>query len=154
MLLRLSAVLVLAVSVPIAVVDARRQRIPDFLSLGGLGAVSLLSLLLEPGYLPVLVLQSLFGFAVFALLHVLSGRRVGLGDAKYSALIAAGLGILGWCVAVAVGSAAALLATLGGVGTGRLRMDSRIPLGPFLAAGVFVAVVGIAVRPSWFSFRW
>jgi prepilin signal peptidase PulO-like enzyme (type II secretory pathway) len=152
--LRLSALFVLAVSIPIAVVDARSQRIPDVLTLGGSGGLVLLFAIVEPRYLPWLVVQGLFGLGVFVLLHFLSGRRVGLGDAKYSAFIAGGLGVLGWCIAVATGSATALLVAAVGVGTRRLRLDSRIALGPFLATGVLMTTVVIVLRPSWFAFPW
>lgn len=78
---------------------------------------------------------------------------MGWGDIKLAPLLGFYLGWLGW-EAVAVGAFAGFL--LGGVAgvvlmaTGAARLSSRIPFGPYMLAGAFVAVFAAAPIADWY----
>jgi prepilin signal peptidase PulO-like enzyme (type II secretory pathway) len=138
------AVIFGACAISITFFDLKELWIPDALSLGGLAAVLLLRIIpLGTQPLPVLA-GSLIGFAVPWALHAATAGRLGLGDAKYSALIAAYLGFPAWCVALFVASTAGLACGLLLAGMGRLRRSPPIPFAPFLTLG---AVVAAALSP-------
>jgi leader peptidase (prepilin peptidase)/N-methyltransferase len=134
------------VLVPIAVIDARERRIPNWPTL----ALALLGLahawLLGPGWRAALlggaIAVALLGISV-GVMRLLSRRaRIGLGDLKF--LAASSLWV-GWDGSIAVLFVASLLATLTafalapwqGLDLGRMR-----PFGPMLAVGM-LAVVGM-----------
>jgi prepilin signal peptidase PulO-like enzyme (type II secretory pathway) len=134
------AVLV-ACSLPITFFDVRDLRIPDVLSLGGSAALVLLELLVPGRSATGLLVEAGVGFGTFALLSIASGGRLGLGDAKYSLLIALALGLAGWLAAIAVASVAALAVGLVQLRAGRRHRETPIPFAPYLGLGAAVASV-------------
>jgi leader peptidase (prepilin peptidase)/N-methyltransferase len=147
-----------AVAVALAVIDLDVQRLPDAIVLPSCVAGLLL---LVPAMIAEhrwdaggrAVLGALALWAGYLLLLVLSRFRMGWGDVKLALLLGLYLGWLGWR-SVAVGAFAAFL--LGGLAgavllaarraTGR----TRIPYGPFMLAGAFVAVFAAAPIADWY----
>jgi prepilin signal peptidase PulO-like enzyme (type II secretory pathway) len=128
-------------AVSITFFDLKELRVPDVLSLGGLAAVVLVRLLpMGEQPLPVLVSAGI-GFAVLWAVHASTSGRLGLGDVKYSALIAAYLGFPAWCIALFVASTAGLAFGLLLAGLGRLHSPHPIPFAPFLSLGAMAAVM-------------
>ncbi|HUX13133.1 MAG TPA: A24 family peptidase, partial [Spirochaetia bacterium] len=127
-----SAVLA-AVSIPICIIDFRERRIPDFLTLGGLVATLILGWVLAPEGLIDQFTGAAFGFWLFWILNRVTDGGIGMGDAKYSALVGAALGAVGWFWALLL--SALLGSAVGGslLATGRIDRDYRIPFAPFLA---------------------
>lgn len=84
------------------------------------------------------------GFGVLFLIHLIAPRGMGFGDVRLAGLIGLNVGWLGLAhVAVAL-FAGFFLGAVVGVGmmaVGRASRKSRIPFGPFLAAGGVVAVL-------------
>lgn len=140
-------VVVLALAaVPITVTDIRERRIPDVFSLGALAAVLVLTLTGGRSLLWSFALPASAGAGVFLAVRAAVRGNLGLGDVKYSALIAAALGIEGWLVAVFAASAAGLAFALTARLRGRFDPHARIPFAPFLTFGAAAAVLIEALR--------
>ncbi|MFQ5586666.1 MAG: prepilin peptidase, partial [Thermodesulfobacteriota bacterium] len=127
----------------ITFIDIDYQIIPDVISLPGIGAGFLASLILiVPGIVASLVGILLGGgllFLVASCYYLLTGKEgMGGGDIKLLAMIGAFLGWRGVIVTVFAGAfIGAVLGTLLMVMKGR---DSRyaIPFGPFLSLGAVI----------------
>ena len=128
------------IAAAVTVFDVKEYRIPDYLTLGGLFVLGFLKLLLGQSAIGLIAAQCCLGYATFWLIHRVTGGRLGLGDAKYSALIAVAVGVLPWFVALFIASVAGLIfAFIGIVFFGRKR-QTRIPFAPFLTLGATVSV--------------
>lgn len=140
----------LAAALPIAWIDARTRRIPDLLSLGGLGVLFLIDLLVDPTGIPAALVGAAFAFLVFWFVRRLT-LGLGLGDVKYAALLGyfAGLRLLPVVFLAAAGTGLAFVAVA------RLLLDmpkdARVAFGPFLSAGGIAAVIGLALAPGRFG---
>jgi leader peptidase (prepilin peptidase)/N-methyltransferase len=146
-----------AVAIALAAIDLDVMRLPN--------AIVLPSYLVAAALLvPVAVLhddwaaiiRGLVAAAVLWLFYkflALIPRGMGGGDVKLAPLLGFYLGWLGWS-AVAVGAFAAFL--LGGiVGAGLMALKmagrkSRIPFGPYMLAGAFLAVFAAAPIADWY----
>jgi leader peptidase (prepilin peptidase) / N-methyltransferase len=83
-------------------------------------------------------------FAAFFVLNALSPRLLGFGDVRLAALIGLGLGWLGvpfLLLGIFAGCFAGSVVGLGLIGAGRMRRDTPLPFGVFLALGALIAVV-------------
>jgi prepilin signal peptidase PulO-like enzyme (type II secretory pathway) len=132
--------LFLLIAAPILVFDIRQYRIPDFLSLGGLLVLSVLQLAFAQATLGEIAVECCVGYGSFWLIHRLARGGMGLGDAKFSALIAVAVGVLPWLVALLAASLAGL--AFAGFRIFVLGRDrrARIPFAPFLTLGAMVSV--------------
>jgi leader peptidase (prepilin peptidase)/N-methyltransferase len=146
-----------AVAVALALIDLDEKRLPDVIVLPSyLVAAALLvpAALLGDGWAAIVR-----GLAAAALLWVfyrglaLIGG-MGRGDVKLAPLLGFYLGWLGWS-AVAVGAFAGfLLGGLVGIALMATRLadrKSRIPFGPYMLAGAFLAVFAAAPIADWYS---
>jgi leader peptidase (prepilin peptidase) / N-methyltransferase len=134
-----------ALLITVSVVDLEFQLIPDILSLGGIVAGLLLSLI-RPGFSFV---DSLLGVAVgggilFAIAYgyqfITKREGMGGGDIKLIAMVGAFCGIKGVIFSIVGGS---LLGTLVGIPLMLIKgKDSKyaIPFGPFLSAAAIVFI--------------
>jgi leader peptidase (prepilin peptidase)/N-methyltransferase len=137
--------LFLLFAVPISFFDIREFRIPDALSLGGMALFLLLRLLLPGGDPLIAAAECATGFAAFWLVHRFTKGRMGLGDAKYSALIAVAVGLQGWFLALFVASVAGILFFLAFMGLRKADRGTRIPFAPFLSLGAALSMlVGVS----------
>jgi leader peptidase (prepilin peptidase)/N-methyltransferase len=146
-----------AIAIALTAIDLDVMRLPD--------AIVLPSYLVAAALLvPVAVLhgdgaallRGLIGAALLWLFYrllALVPRGMGGGDVKLAPLLGFYLGWLGWS-AVAVGAFAAFL--LGGVvGAALMALrvagrKSRIPFGPYMLAGAFLAVFAAAPIAGWY----
>jgi leader peptidase (prepilin peptidase)/N-methyltransferase len=137
----------LLVLIPVAVIDLRHYIIPDAISLTGL-ALALAVSFIPDGITPQ---QSLLGVAAgggFLLLTGLIGewllRRkdaMGGGDIKLMAFLGAAWGPLAAFLGIVLGSLVGALVGLGLLFFKALREDHRLPFGPFLAGGFWIAAL-------------
>jgi leader peptidase (prepilin peptidase)/N-methyltransferase len=146
-----------AIAIALALIDLDVMRLPNAIVLPSyLVAAALLvpAALLGDGATPILR-----GLAAAALLWVLYRGLahfggMGGGDVKLAPLLGFYLGWLGWGQ-VAVGAFAAFL--LGGVvgvalmATRLAGRKSRIPFGPYMLAGAFLAVFAAAPIAGWYT---
>lgn len=136
--------LFLLFAVPICIFDIREFRVPDLLSLGGIAAFLSLALLLPGGAPLAAAVECAVGFAVFWLINRFTKGRMGLGDAKLSALIAVAAGLRSWFLALFLASVTGILFFVALLGMRRADRGTRIPFAPFLSLGAAVAMaVGI-----------
>jgi len=146
-----------AVAIALAAIDLDVMRLPDAIVLPSYLVAAVL-------LVPVAVLHDDWAAIIrglvaaatlwmFYKLLALIPRGMGGGDVKLAPLLGLYLGWLGWS-AVAVGAFAAFL--IGGiVGAAllvfrRAARKSRIPFGPYMLAGAFLAVFASAPIASWY----
>lgn len=146
----LAFVFLTLLSVPLAFIDIAVHRLPDRLTLraypilAGLLAVAALAAG-EPQRLLGVFTGGLVAGVGYLALVLIRPDQLGLGDAKLAGLL--GLA-LGWWGLSAVVLACALAFVLSGIlglallVTRRVRLDSALPLGPFLVAGAFAVLLG------------
>nr|WP_296070446.1 A24 family peptidase [uncultured Actinoplanes sp.] len=147
-----------AIAVALAAIDLDVMRLPDRIVLPSYGvAVALLAPAVIAGHGWAAATRGLAGaallFAFYFVLMILP-RGMGFGDVKLSGLLGLYLGWLGWS-SMLVGAFAGFL--IGGV-IGVLLMllrragrRSRIPFGPAMLAGAFLAVFAGPAIGDWYT---
>ena len=139
----LATIALAAVLTVASVIDIGSRRLPDYLILPVLALGLLLTLILEPGGLPLHVLAAGLGFLALYLVAVTYRRLrgydgLGLGDAKLLAAAGAWLGPLYLAPVVFVSAVLALVAALILRLLGQqVSLQSTLPFGPFLSASFF-----------------
>ena len=142
----LESFLFLLFALPITLIDIRECRIPDLLSLGGAAVFAALKLLTREQSPVQLSAECLIGFGVFWLMWRFTGGQVGLGDAKYSMLIAVAAGLHGWFAVMLFASLAGIVVAVIMIWGLKLDRRTRIPFAPFLTIGTVLAVLFRDVR--------
>ncbi|MGC7101221.1 prepilin peptidase [Amycolatopsis lurida] len=142
---------VVAIAVPLCVVDLRERRLPDALTLPAypIFAAALAFAAIEGG--AGLPWGSLLGVVVFGGLHAVTHRVIphalGAGDVKLTGSLGLVLGAAGWTAMVAVVVIAALVSAALGV-LARIRgsptWDDGVPHGP----GLLIATSLVTLFPS------
>jgi leader peptidase (prepilin peptidase)/N-methyltransferase len=139
----------LAVAVPLSIIDVRERRLPNRLTLPGI-PIALVSQLAASWMLgkwiplAIAVIWMLGGFAVGLAFNRL--QALGMGDAKLIAVICLNLGWFGWFWPVAALTMAFGIATAFALfmhATGRYKISSTIPLGPYLLVGFLASTIGL-----------
>ncbi|GAB1645238.1 prepilin peptidase [Krasilnikovia sp. MM14-A1259] len=147
-----------AIAVALAAIDLDVLRLPDQIVLPSYGVALVLltpAMIAEhswsAGFRGLAAALVLYGF--YRLLATVP-RGMGFGDVKLAPLLGFYLGWLGWS-SVAVGAFAGFL--LGGVVGAALLVTrlasrkTRIPFGPYMLAGAFLAVFAAAPISHWYS---
>ncbi len=138
-----------AIAMALAVIDLDVQRLPDAIVLPSFPVG--IALLLAPSIanqawwsLGRGLLAAIAIFASFFVLQLLQPKGMGYGDTKTAALLALHLGWLGWAevglgifMGFLLGALWGIAVMLRGAGTRK----SKIPFGPFLLAGAFLAIL-------------
>jgi leader peptidase (prepilin peptidase)/N-methyltransferase len=132
----------IAILVPVALIDLEHRIIPNKITLGASVAAVAIGLALNPSGVP----EQLIGGAAaggFLLVFVLAyPRGMGMGDVKLAAVL--GL-FLGRSVAVAILAAVLIGTVVGGAVMARLGVQqgrkTAVPFGPFLAVGGVIALL-------------
>lgn len=148
--------LLAAVGVPLAFIDARHRRLPDVLTLPSYPAALVLLAVAAP-FVPAggrRLVYAAIGLAAawlfFALLSFISPGGIGWGDVKLSGVLGLYLGWAGLSALIAGLLGAFLLAAVTGIGliiARRATRRSQIPFGPFLIAST-LAVLFAASPPG------
>jgi leader peptidase (prepilin peptidase) / N-methyltransferase len=136
-------------AIPLAWIDAAVQRLPDVLTVPAYAGTAGLLLVAAAagGHWHSMVRAAAGGLALAAAylaLAIVSRSAIGLGDAKLAASLGTMLAWAGWGVLAAGTLAGFLLAAGYGLGLLVLRRASwrrRIPFGPFMIAGAFLALL-------------
>jgi leader peptidase (prepilin peptidase)/N-methyltransferase len=127
--------------VPITVIDLAHKRIPNALT--GPAAILAIALgaVLEPAYLPEQLIAGFSALLFFYLPALIHKKGMGMGDVKLAGVLGLYLGrgvapaiMIGLVLGVVVGMA---VVAIKGVSDGR---RTKVPFGPFLAAGAVVAI--------------
>jgi leader peptidase (prepilin peptidase) / N-methyltransferase len=136
-------------AVPLAWIDAAVQRLPDVLTGPAYAGTAALLLLAAAagGRWPDLLRAVLGGLALAAALlglAVISRSAIGLGDAKLAASLGTLAAWAGWPTLIAGAFAGFVIGAVYAGGLLLLRrahLGQRIPFGPFMIAGMFLAVL-------------
>jgi leader peptidase (prepilin peptidase) / N-methyltransferase len=136
-------------AVPLAWIDAAVQRLPDALTAPAwAGTAGFLLLAAATGGPWADLVRALVGgvalAAVYLAVTVLSRAALGLGDVKLAASLGTLLAWAGWGTLVAGTFAGFLLGAVYGTGllvSRRAARRQRIPFGPFMIAGAFLALL-------------
>jgi leader peptidase (prepilin peptidase)/N-methyltransferase len=148
--LALGLVLV-AVLIPIALIDLDYKVIPNKITLPAAGAAVALGLALKPSGVPEQLIAGAAAGAFLLVFAVAYPRGMGMGDVKLAAML--GL-FLGRAVAVALLSGVLAGALLGVVIMARLGVSrgrkTAVPFGPFLAFGGVVGLLAGAPIVHWY----
>ncbi|WP_204297234.1 prepilin peptidase, partial [Actinoplanes campanulatus] len=145
-----------AVAIALALIDLDVMRLPNKIVLPSYGvAVALLApVSLAAGSPGDLLRGALAAVLLYLVYRVLAIWGMGGGDVKLAPLLGFYLGWLGWN-AVTVGAFAAFL--LGGLVGGVLlalklvSRKTRVPFGPYMLAGAFLAVFAAAPLADWYT---
>ena len=137
-----------AFAVPITLIDIAKLRIPDLLSLGGIGVALLVKAFIVREPLLETAVEAGAGFGVFWLIHLLTRGKLGLGDAKYSAFIALTIGMHAWLMTLVVASVTGLACALILIGPCKVERTARVPFAPFLTLGAATAIIMRHVVPG------
>lgn len=137
----LLALVLLSALIVVTAIDLEHQLIPDRITLPGIVAGFVGSVLLSRGLWLNSLLGILLGGGAFLLVIVLSGGGMGGGDMKLGAMLGAFLGwkllLIGLFLAALLGGAVALALLV----TGRKGRKDPLPFGPFLAFGAAVSLL-------------
>lgn len=132
------------VTVPLVAIDLRSRRLPNRLVMPGylVAAGTLTAVSVSSGTLPVVALISAAAYVLFLFALSFAGG-MGMGDVKLAGVLGSAAGLLGSSIAVL----SPLLAFgLGGLAsaviliTRRGTRTTRIPFGPFMLLGFWIAV--------------
>lgn len=148
-----------AVGIPLAVIDLREHRLPNWLTLPAypvagalLGLASIADNDSERAWRALAGMVILIAF--YDLLNRINPAGLGYGDVKFSGVLGLYLGWAGWD-ALVVGTLAAFtaggLVGLGLLITRRAELTSSIAFGPFMLAGAVVGIVGGAEMGDWYT---
>jgi len=121
--------------IPIVVNDIRNHRIPDILIFTCLSVIIILRCIFKYNFSLSIILELFIGFFFIWVLWFLTKGKIGLGDAKLSALMAMILGLANWFVAIFFASAIGSLFGLVKIWKSRMKTDEILPFAPFLAIG-------------------
>ncbi len=138
-----------ACAVPLAWIDAAAQRLPDVLTAPAYaGTAGLLLLAAAAGGPWSALLRAVLGglalAVAFLAVTVISRSALGLGDAKLAASLGTLLAWPGWRTLLAGTFAGFLLGAIYGIVllvSRRATRQQRIPFGPFMIAGAFLALI-------------
>ena len=131
-----------ALLVPITMIDFDRRIIPNKLTFPGAIAAVVIGLVLKPSAVPAQLLWGAGGGAAFLLIVLAYPRGMGMGDVKLTATLGLYLSkylYVGVFIAVLVGAVVGI-AVMARVGVKQGR-KTAVPFGPFLALGGVVALL-------------
>lgn len=154
-----AALYLVAVAVPLVLIDLDVQRLPDAIVLPSypVAAVLLALASLDPGGTSdwgALLRAALAGLALatfYLVVLVVYPAGMGLGDVKLAGLLGLYLGWVGWGAVLVGWFATFLLGGLFAVGllvTGRARRGTGIPFGPWMVLG---SAVGLVAGPRFWE---
>ncbi|MBN2443097.1 MAG: prepilin peptidase [Spirochaetales bacterium] len=123
--------------IPIVYHDIRRKRIPDVYTITGCLSLLLIRFLFFQNYF--IFIDGAIGYIFIWLLWYFTDDKIGLGDAKLSGLIALGLGLIGWCIALFWASFTGVIVGSVLIALKKLKKEESIPFAPFFALGGIIS---------------
>jgi leader peptidase (prepilin peptidase)/N-methyltransferase len=121
--------------IPLVIKDIKEKRIPNLYTLTGIGVFLTKRILEKQLPLYIIAINVSSGFMFFLLLYFSSKGKIGMGDAKLSALLSLALGLKGWIFAILTASFTGLLFGILMIKMGKMEKNDPIPFAPFLSLG-------------------
>lgn len=126
--------ILIPISLYLVYYDIRFKRVPNIITL----SLFLLVLVFKIYFREPLVTAFISGavaFTTFLLIHIFSGKKLGMGDCKYTAVIAFHFGYFFWIKSIIYCSFIALVVSLILLVSKKIDKTTPIPFIPFLVAG-------------------
>jgi leader peptidase (prepilin peptidase)/N-methyltransferase len=125
----------------VSFIDLQHKIIPDVITLPGIIAGVVASLLLTPVGVVSSILGVVLGGGLFFLVAVISRGGMGGGDIKLIAMIGAFLGWQAVLMTIFLGTFTGAVVGLALMLLGKKGRKDMVPFGPFLALGALLAMV-------------
>lgn len=144
----MSEIVIVVFAVITAIFDIKTRRIPNKLILSMFGAwllVFAFEVFRKPGDLHLILLDSVFGLliggGIFMMVYLVSRKGLGGGDVKFMAMAGLFLGVSNTIPAILYGTILAALTGLLLILIKKITRKDKIPLAPFLLAGIVITVL-------------
>ncbi|QEN04219.1 prepilin peptidase [Thiospirochaeta perfilievii] len=118
----------------LAIYDIKKLKVPNLGNLLLLVVVFGNLFLTNYNIIPHII-SGLAAFLTFILIYFISKRKLGMGDCKYTAIIALHFGYNFWLYSVMTTSIIALFVTIPLLLSKKIKRDTKIPFMPFLVSG-------------------
>lgn len=126
--------ILLPVSLYLTYYDIRYKRVPNLIVLSLFITLLTLKIFLGEPLISAFISGSA-AFITFLLIHIFSGKKLGMGDCKYTAVIAFNFGYFFWLQSIIYCSFIALVVSLFLLVIKKIDKKTRIPFIPFLVSG-------------------
>jgi prepilin signal peptidase PulO-like enzyme (type II secretory pathway) len=136
----LSKIILLILLVPITIVDIKTKRIPNLFIYWGFVLLLLIKIFVEKQNVNILLVSLIFAYIPFFLIWFYTKGKLGLGDAKLSAIIGLALGLRSWFSVLFISSIASLVFAVSMLLLKKIDRGTQIPYAPFLSLGVLVSI--------------
>jgi len=125
--------------------DIKKRIVPDIMIIISIMLLVIVRFFIEKTFSFWIFVDLSTGFLVFFLLRIFSNRRLGMGDVKLSAFLAALLGIPVWIFSMLIASSSGIIIFLLMLLFGKIRKEESIAFAPFISFG---AAVGFLFSPE------
>lgn len=132
--------LFLLVLLPIIVSDIKHRKIPDIYIFSGLILISVRRLVFSSSPSLWFLVDAGIGFCFILVFWYFSKKKIGLGDAKLSSLIALLVGTPAWILSLFFAAVSGIVYAAVRITRGTMLKTDRIPFAPFLGAGALVGL--------------
>jgi len=150
----IAAGILILILLPIAVIDARERRIPNWLNavlalagLGFLATTAPTSMAVLRGLIAPIAIVALFLGLIGVMKLLRRPGTLGLGDVKFLAASSLWIGFVGSTLLFVIASLLLVAVTVGGARWRKLDLKAAIPFGPFLAVSLAVIFLSTALTP-------
>lgn len=126
--------IIMAVSLYLVYFDIRYKRVPNIINLILFAGVLAYKIIFKQDILGSFV-SGAVAFLTFLLIYVISRGKMGMGDCKYTAVIAFHFGYLFWLKSIIYASLTAIIVSLTLLLLKKIDRTTPIPFVPFLVAG-------------------
>ncbi len=126
-------ILLFTVSVYLVYYDLKYKRVPNLITLF-LFIIVIISKIIGVNILPSL-LSGTFAFLTFLIIHLVTKGKMGMGDTKYTSIIAIYFGYEFWLYSIIYCSIYAITVSITLYLLKKIKRDTKIPFIPFLVLG-------------------
>lgn len=126
--------LIIIISIFLALYDIKKKRVPNIITL----LLFLAALLYKIVFKEELIYSLLSGvgaFVTFLIVYLVSKGKMGMGDCKYTAVIAFYFGYYFWLQSILYTSVIAIIVSLVLLMLKKIDRETKIPFMPFLVSG-------------------
>lgn len=127
-------IIILLISLYLVIYDIKFKKVPNYINLLLLSLIILNKLNLNEDLVKP-ILGGLLAFNTFYLIYLVTKGGIGIGDCKYTALIAVHFGYYFWIKSIFISSIIALFVTTTLYIRKKIDKKTKIPFIPFLVLG-------------------
>lgn len=131
------SIIIITTSVFLSIYDILKYKVPN-LAVALLFILTLTTKIFRGTNVVIPLLYGLGAFSIFLLIHMVTKGKLGLGDAKYTGVIAFHFGFLFWLEHIIYSSLIALIVSLTIILRSSCYREKPIPFIPFLTIGLIL----------------